>query len=71
MVEAGPILTTALLRADLIDEAALFRAPTPIGAGGLDALDGVPLSALTQSPQLKPVTVETVGSDTLELFGRS
>jgi diaminohydroxyphosphoribosylaminopyrimidine deaminase/5-amino-6-(5-phosphoribosylamino)uracil reductase len=70
MIEAGPILTAALLRADLIDEAALFRAPASIGAEGLDALDGLPLSALIQAARLKPVAVESVGSDTLELFER-
>jgi diaminohydroxyphosphoribosylaminopyrimidine deaminase / 5-amino-6-(5-phosphoribosylamino)uracil reductase len=70
MVEAGPILATALLTADLVDEAALFRAPTAIGADGLDALDDVGLSALTQSPRLERIAVEAVGTDTLELFER-
>jgi diaminohydroxyphosphoribosylaminopyrimidine deaminase / 5-amino-6-(5-phosphoribosylamino)uracil reductase len=71
MVEAGPILVTALLHADLVDEAALFRSPTPIGPQGLDALDGLPLSALTQSPRLKAVGNEAIGADTLELFERT
>ena len=70
MVEAGPILATALQRADLVDEVALFRSPTAIGAEGLDALDGVALSALTQSPRFKAVVVEEVGTDMLELFER-
>jgi diaminohydroxyphosphoribosylaminopyrimidine deaminase/5-amino-6-(5-phosphoribosylamino)uracil reductase len=70
MVEAGPILATALLRAHLVDEAALFRAPTAIGADGIDALDGTGLSALMQSPRLRSIAAETVGSDTLELFER-
>ena len=70
MVEAGPILATALQRADLVDEVALFRSPTAIGTEGLDALDGVALSALTQSPRFKAAVVEEVGTDTLELFER-
>jgi diaminohydroxyphosphoribosylaminopyrimidine deaminase/5-amino-6-(5-phosphoribosylamino)uracil reductase len=70
MVEAGPILATALVGADLVDEAALFRSPTAIGADGIDALDGMPLSALTRSSQLKRVATEAIGSDTLELFER-
>jgi diaminohydroxyphosphoribosylaminopyrimidine deaminase/5-amino-6-(5-phosphoribosylamino)uracil reductase len=70
MVEAGPILATALLRADLVDEGALFRSPTAIGADGIDALDGVALSTLTQSPRLRSVATENVGGDTLELFER-
>jgi diaminohydroxyphosphoribosylaminopyrimidine deaminase / 5-amino-6-(5-phosphoribosylamino)uracil reductase len=70
MVEAGPILATALVRADLVDEAALFRSPVVIGVDGIDALDGVALSALTRSSQLRSSATETVGSDTLELFER-
>jgi diaminohydroxyphosphoribosylaminopyrimidine deaminase/5-amino-6-(5-phosphoribosylamino)uracil reductase len=71
MVEAGPILAAALLRADLVDEAALFRSPTAIGPEGLDALDGLPLSALTRSPRLKAVGNAAIGADTVELFERT
>lgn len=71
IVEAGPILATALLRADLVDEAALLRSPTVIGQEGLDALDGLPLSALTRSPRLKAVGKEAIGADTVELFERT
>jgi len=71
MVEAGPILATAFLRADLVDEAVLFRSPTAIGADGLDALDGLPLSALTRSPRLKSTGREVLGADTVESFERT
>lgn len=71
MVEAGPILAAALLRADLVDEAALFRSPTAIGPEGLGALDGLPISALTRSPQLKAMGNEAIGADTVELFERT
>jgi diaminohydroxyphosphoribosylaminopyrimidine deaminase/5-amino-6-(5-phosphoribosylamino)uracil reductase len=71
MVEAGPILAASLLRADLVDEAALLRSPTAIGPDGLDALDGLPLSALTRSPQLKAVGNEAIGADTVEVFERT
>ena len=70
MGEAGPILATAMIRADLVDEAALFRSPLVIGSDGIDALDGEPISALTQSAQLRRIATESVGSDTLELFER-
>jgi diaminohydroxyphosphoribosylaminopyrimidine deaminase / 5-amino-6-(5-phosphoribosylamino)uracil reductase len=71
IVEAGPILATAFIRADLVDEVALFRAPSAIGPDGIDALDGLPLTALTQSSQLKLVGSEEVGADKLELFERA
>src|SRR5882762_7059140 len=65
MVEAGPILSAAFLNADLVDEAALLRSPTAIGADGIDALDGLPLTALTQSTKLRLVGSEAVGADRL------
>jgi len=70
MVEAGPILTAAFLRADLVDEAALFRSPTVIGAQGIDALERLPLEALTRSSRLVACGREPVGDDTVEYFER-
>ena len=71
MVESGPILAAALLHADLIDEAVLFRSRSIIGPDGIEALDGLPLSALTQSPRLKMVDTEMIEADTLEKFERA
>jgi diaminohydroxyphosphoribosylaminopyrimidine deaminase/5-amino-6-(5-phosphoribosylamino)uracil reductase len=71
MIEAGPILTTAFLRANFIDELVLLRAPARIGPDGVDALDGLPLSALTHAPGLEQVAAETVGADRVEMFERS
>jgi diaminohydroxyphosphoribosylaminopyrimidine deaminase/5-amino-6-(5-phosphoribosylamino)uracil reductase len=70
MVEAGPIAATAFLRADLVDEATLLRSPSTLGADGIDALDGLPLSALTQSPRLKAIDSEAIGADRIEMFER-
>ena len=69
MVEAGPIVSAAFLAADLVDEVALFRSPDPLGEG-IDALEGMPLSALTLSPKLRQVSREQIGSDILETFER-
>ncbi len=71
MVEAGPILAAGFLRADLVDEAALFRSPSPVGPDGIDALDGLPLSALTQAPSLKSAGSEEIGVDRVETFERA
>ncbi len=72
MVEAGPRLAAAFIKADLVDEAVLFRAPgVVIGSDGIDALEGLPLTALTQSPRLKSLGVEPAGSDTAEHFERA
>ena len=71
MVETGPILAAAFLRADLVDEAALFHAPQAIGADGIDALDGLPLSAISHSPRFRSTERETIGPDTVETFERA
>jgi diaminohydroxyphosphoribosylaminopyrimidine deaminase/5-amino-6-(5-phosphoribosylamino)uracil reductase len=68
MVEGGPVVAAAFLRAGLIDECALLRAPATIGADGIDALDGMPLSALTHGPRLQRIAVEPVGDDVIEHF---
>jgi diaminohydroxyphosphoribosylaminopyrimidine deaminase/5-amino-6-(5-phosphoribosylamino)uracil reductase len=64
MVEGGPTVAAALLAADLIDAAVLYHSPTVVGADGIDALEGLPLAALTESPRLKRVVSEPVGADT-------
>ncbi len=70
MVEGGPKVAASLLRADLVDEAMLLHGPMTIGAGGVDALDGLALDALTASPSLRLIGTETIGSDRLENFER-
>jgi diaminohydroxyphosphoribosylaminopyrimidine deaminase / 5-amino-6-(5-phosphoribosylamino)uracil reductase len=71
MVEAGPIVAAAFLAADLVDEAALLRGPDAIGADGIDALEGMPLTVLTASPRLRLRGVEPAGADTIATFERA
>ncbi|MFN3351826.1 RibD family protein, partial [Pseudorhodoplanes sp.] len=63
MVEGGPKVAASLLRAGLVDEAWLLRGTATIGSGGIDALDGLPLNALTEAPDLALTGNETVGGD--------
>ena len=70
MVEAGPILAAAMLRADLVDEAVLLRSGKVIGADGIDALDGLSFAALTQSPRLELMRTEIAGEDTIDFLAR-
>jgi diaminohydroxyphosphoribosylaminopyrimidine deaminase/5-amino-6-(5-phosphoribosylamino)uracil reductase len=71
MMEAGPILSTAFMRAGLVDEAALFRSPTPIGPDGIDAVEGMSFSALAQSAGLKLLGSEQIGVDMVENYERA
>ena len=70
MVEGGPKLAASLVTADRVDEAVLFRSPNLVGADGIDALEGLPLTALTQSPHLRCVASEPVGADMRWVFER-
>ena len=71
MIEGGPRIAASFLKADLIDEAALLRSRELIGVDGLEAIDGLPLEALTKSPRLKSCGVEALGRDSIEMFERT
>jgi diaminohydroxyphosphoribosylaminopyrimidine deaminase / 5-amino-6-(5-phosphoribosylamino)uracil reductase len=68
MVEGGPTLAAALVAADLVDEAVLFHSQKSVGGDGIDALDGLPLTALTA--RLERVGSETVGIDRQDSYVR-
>jgi diaminohydroxyphosphoribosylaminopyrimidine deaminase/5-amino-6-(5-phosphoribosylamino)uracil reductase len=68
MVEGGPKVAASLVAADLVDEAVLVRAEKSLGSG-IDALEGMPLEALTG--KLKARGSERLGSDTLEAYERA
>lgn len=68
MVEGGPRVAASFVSADLVDEAIVFHAPKEIGREGVDALEGLPLTALAK--HLRAVGSETFGADTAERFER-
>ena len=70
MVEGGPTLAAAFVAADLVDAANLFHSSKRVGPGGIDALEGLPLTTLTQSPRLRCIRNEPVGADTLTVLER-
>ena len=65
LIEGGPILSAALIRADLVDEAVVVQSPKVLGDGNLAAIDGLPLAALLENPKLKVVERRAVGPDRL------
>jgi diaminohydroxyphosphoribosylaminopyrimidine deaminase/5-amino-6-(5-phosphoribosylamino)uracil reductase len=71
MLEAGPRLSAAFLAADRADEAVLFQSKEAIGADGLDALEGLPLAALTNSSRLTLRETAAVGADTMTVYERA
>jgi diaminohydroxyphosphoribosylaminopyrimidine deaminase/5-amino-6-(5-phosphoribosylamino)uracil reductase len=68
MVEGGPTVASALIEADLIDEAVFFDSPIVIGEEGLPALE--PRAAKLRSEHLNRVSSEPVGPDRQETYER-
>jgi diaminohydroxyphosphoribosylaminopyrimidine deaminase / 5-amino-6-(5-phosphoribosylamino)uracil reductase len=71
LVEGGATLAAALLRADLVDRIAWFRAPSLIGGDGLASVAALGLHAPHAAPRFSPVAREPVGEDVLESFIRA
>lgn len=68
MVEGGPTVASALIEADLVDEAVFFYSPLVIGQEGLPALEPHALTMLGQ--RLKPISDEPVGPDRQKTYER-
>ena len=69
MVEGGPTVAASFVQARLVDQAVLLRSQKQLGADGIDALAGLPLTALTGS--LTPLAPEQLGDDTAESYERA
>jgi diaminohydroxyphosphoribosylaminopyrimidine deaminase/5-amino-6-(5-phosphoribosylamino)uracil reductase len=71
MVEGGSRVAGSFVAADLVDEIWLFRGVEEVGPGGVDALDALPLSKITQSQAYKVHASETFDHDTLTVYERT
>jgi diaminohydroxyphosphoribosylaminopyrimidine deaminase/5-amino-6-(5-phosphoribosylamino)uracil reductase len=71
MVEGGARVAASFVVSGLADEIWLYRGPVKIGADGVAALDGLPLTAVTQSPHYRVRATEVLGTDTLTIYERS
>lgn len=69
MVEAGPRVAGAFLASGLVDEANVFTAPQTLGTDAIDALHGLPLSAL--DAYLSETETELHGSDRVRVLRRA
>jgi diaminohydroxyphosphoribosylaminopyrimidine deaminase/5-amino-6-(5-phosphoribosylamino)uracil reductase len=70
MVEGGPTVAAAFVAADLVDEAVLFHSDKAIGADGIEALEGLPLSALTETAGLRLLSQASIGADQMKSYER-
>ncbi len=68
MVEGGPTVASALIEADLIDEAVLFHSPLVIGKDGVPALE--PRTAQLLNQHLERIASEPIGPDRQDTYQR-
>ena len=71
LVEGGARVASSFVAAGLVDEFWMLRGPDAIGADGVAALDGLPLSVLTGSAAFKQRASETLQNDTLTIYERA
>ncbi len=64
-------MAASFLGAGLVDEVWLLRGPDAIGAGGVAALHGLPLTAITGSSEFRAMSTELLGADSLTIYQRS
>ena len=71
LVEGGARLAATLVRADLVDRIAWFRAPSLIGGDGRAAVDALGVAAPSEAPRFIRTGIEPIGDDVLETLERA
>jgi len=71
MVESGPVLATAFMRAGLVDHLAWFRAPLLLGGDGRPVFDSLNVQDLSQAWVLEQSDHKQFGRDFLDCFDLS
>jgi diaminohydroxyphosphoribosylaminopyrimidine deaminase / 5-amino-6-(5-phosphoribosylamino)uracil reductase len=71
LVEGGARVASSFVAAGLVDEAWLLRGAGAIGADGVAALEALPLSTITQSPDFRVCASEGLQKDTLTIYERA
>ena len=71
LVEGGARVASSFATAGLVDEFWLLRGAEAVGAGGVAALDALPLTSITQSPGFRVRASENLDKDTLTVYGRA
>ena len=71
LVESGGELSAALLKKDLVDRMAWFRAPTLIGGDGRGAVAAFGIDGLHKAPSFVRDSISAAGDDVLETYRRT
>ena len=70
LVEGGGLLAAALLRLDLVDRLAWFRAPRMMGGDGVPMAAGLGVESLSRIPRFIRTELLVLGTDLLETYRR-
>jgi diaminohydroxyphosphoribosylaminopyrimidine deaminase/5-amino-6-(5-phosphoribosylamino)uracil reductase len=70
LVEGGARVASSFVAAGLVDEIWLLRGADAIGADGVAALEALPLTSITQSPNFRVRASEGLQEDTLTIYER-
>jgi diaminohydroxyphosphoribosylaminopyrimidine deaminase / 5-amino-6-(5-phosphoribosylamino)uracil reductase len=70
LVEGGSRVASSFVASGLVDEFWLLRGAEAIGAGGVPALDALPLTAITESQGFRVRASENLGTDRLNVYER-
>jgi diaminohydroxyphosphoribosylaminopyrimidine deaminase/5-amino-6-(5-phosphoribosylamino)uracil reductase len=70
LVEGGARVASSFVAAGLVDEAWLLRGTDSIGADGVAALEALPLSTITRSPDFRVRASESLQKDSLTIYER-
>jgi diaminohydroxyphosphoribosylaminopyrimidine deaminase/5-amino-6-(5-phosphoribosylamino)uracil reductase len=70
LVEGGARVASSFVAAGLVDEIWLLRSTEPVGDDGVAALETLPLTAITQSPNFRVRASESLQEDTLTIYER-
>lgn len=71
MIEGGGQVAASFLNAGLVDQIEWFRAPIILGDEGRPAIGAFVLKDLAAAPRFRRLTVETVGDDLWERYGKA
>ena len=71
LVEGGARVASSFVAAGFVDEIWLLRGAEPVGADGVAALDALPLTSITQSPNFRVRASESLQNDTLTIYERA
>jgi diaminohydroxyphosphoribosylaminopyrimidine deaminase/5-amino-6-(5-phosphoribosylamino)uracil reductase len=70
LVEGGARVASSFVAASVVDEAWLLRGAEAVGLDGVAALDALPLTLITQSPNFRVRASESLQKDTLTIYER-